>query len=72
MKEKRTATFKLNGGAGALLCSYCSKIIKIGKDFTEEEREAAYGDGYLEPQYCGVECESEEKKELVKERLKSL
>ena len=38
---KGKAKFKFNGGYGALLCSHCSKIVKEGKDFTEEEWEAS-------------------------------
>ena len=47
-----SAIFKFNSRMGALLCSKCSVIIKTGCDFTEEEKEAAYGDGYLEEQFC--------------------
>jgi len=50
MKSK--AVFKFNGGQGALLCSRCLVIIKIGLDFTEEEIKALKGDIYLKPQYC--------------------
>jgi len=56
MKPK--AKFKFNNGNGALLCSKCSVIIKTGRDYTKEEKEAAYGDGYLEPQYCN-KCKDE-------------
>ena len=49
------AIFKLNGGAGALLCSNCSVIIKTGKDFTEEEHAAMKGEIELDEQYCD-EC----------------
>lgn len=38
MKQK--AIFKWNSGNLALICSKCSKIIKEGKDFTEEEVKA--------------------------------
>jgi hypothetical protein len=51
------------------LCSNCSVIIKIGKDFSEKEKEAAYGDGSLEPQYCSPECKKEFLKNLINERL---
>lgn len=70
MKEKMRATFKFNSGLGALICSNCSKIIKVGSDFTEEEKEAAWGDGCLEPQYCSQECKKEFLKNLINERLK--
>ena len=55
---KPSAIFKLNNGNGALLCSKCSVIIKEGYQYTEEEKEAAYGDGYLKPQYCN-KCKDE-------------
>lgn len=49
---KETAIFKFNGGLGALLCSKCRVIIKTGKDFTEEEKQAIKGKIYYPPQYC--------------------
>jgi RNase P subunit RPR2 len=49
---QQTAVFKLNGGLGALLCSKCRVIIKIGKDFTKEEKNAMKGYIKLPPQYC--------------------
>lgn len=52
---KNKAIFKFNNGNLALLCSKCSKIIKEGKDFTEDERLACGGVKYMEPQYCD-EC----------------
>ena len=33
---QQTAIFKFNGGAGALLCSKCKVIIKIGKDLSNK------------------------------------
>lgn len=50
------AVFKFNGGNGALLCSGCSVIIKVGYQFNDAEREAAYGDhgNTLPPQYCST------------------
>ena len=48
------AIFKFNNGAGAMLCSSCSRIIKTGTDFTEEERLAMYGKKKLPPQYCHI------------------
>jgi hypothetical protein len=50
MKSK--AIFKYNSGNGALLCSKCRTIIKIGIDFTEEELKACMLNEYLKPQYC--------------------
>lgn len=46
------AFFAYNGGLGALICSKCRVIIKIGKDFTEEENKAIKGHIKLPPQYC--------------------
>lgn len=45
------AIVKFNGGNLALLCSKCHKIIKVGSQFTKEERKA-YMNNTLEPQYC--------------------
>ena len=45
---------KYNSGQGAILCSDCSKILKVGWQYTEEE--SKYSRGELEynlpPQYC--------------------
>lgn len=44
---------KYNSSLGAILCSSCRKIIKTGKDYTEEE--IAYSRGeikHLPPQFC--------------------
>lgn len=49
MKE---AKFKYNSGMGALLCSSCSAIIKVGYQFTEEEKKAMRGESKLKAQYC--------------------
>lgn len=50
---KGKAIFKFNNGNGALLCSKCSVIIKIGADYNTEEEKAAYGEkNNLPPQYC--------------------
>lgn len=54
---KETAIFKFNGGLGALLCSKCRVIIKTGKDFTEQEKQAIKGKIYYPPQYC-EKCKS--------------
>lgn len=45
---------KFNGGLGCILCSGCRKIIKIGKNFTEEEWKHFRGEleQPLPPQYC--------------------
>ena len=49
---KIKATWKLNGGLGALLCSQCSVIIKTGIHFTDEEWKAARGEISIPPQFC--------------------
>ena len=49
MKE---AIFKFNNGNGAILCSKCHIIIKTGKDFTQQEKEAMIGKRHLEEQFC--------------------
>jgi len=44
---------KYNGGLSAILCSLCEKIIKTGKDYTDEE--AAYSRGEIKDlpeQHC--------------------
>jgi hypothetical protein len=47
------AIVKYNNGQGALLCSRCRKIIKIGKDYNEEEIKYSKGEiDYLAPLYC--------------------
>lgn len=55
VKEK--ATIKFNGGALALLCSKCYKIIKVGSEFNEEERAFYKRKKHLDPQYCD-ECKT--------------
>ena len=55
MVKRKQAIFKFNSQLGALLCSKCNIIIKIGADFTEEERKASKGEVHLGPQYC-VKC----------------
>ena len=57
MKQK--GIFKYNSGMLALLCSRCSKIIKVGSEFTEEEMEACRGKSgfHILPQYC-EQCKS--------------
>jgi len=50
------AIFKFNSGMFALLCSGCRKIIKEGRDFTDEEWQACEGKIKMEPQFC-EDCE---------------
>jgi hypothetical protein len=54
----KKAIFKFNGGIGALLCSNCSVVMKVGHQFTKLERLAMMGKKKLEPQYC-EKCLSE-------------
>lgn len=46
------AIFKFNSSLGAILCSSCRKIIKIGKEFTDEEWKAFRGELHYPAQYC--------------------
>ncbi len=46
------AIFKFNSGLGALLCSKCGAIIKIGQEFTPDEVKAIKGEIKLSSQYC--------------------
>jgi hypothetical protein len=43
---------KFNSGNLAILCSKCSKIIKTGKDFTQEELNAVQESIALPPYFC--------------------
>lgn len=44
---------KYNSSLGAILCSGCRKILKIGKEFTPEETKYIRGEiDYLPQQYC--------------------
>jgi hypothetical protein len=54
----------MNVGLGAILCSKCRVIIKIGKDFTNEEWQAFRGEIELEEQIC-VECKSKEREKQI-------
>lgn len=47
-----TAKFKFNNGNMAILCSNCDKIVKTGKDFTEQEWAAMEGKGSVKSIYC--------------------
>lgn len=52
MKERLIV--KYNSSLGAILCSGCRKIVKIGKQFTDEEWKYFRGelDYDLPPRYC--------------------
>jgi len=44
---------KYNSGLGAILCSGCSKILKIGSEFTPEEKQYIKGEiEHLPAQFC--------------------
>lgn len=47
------ATVKFDGGNIAILCSYCRKILRKGKDLTNEEMFTLFSaDNYLPAEYC--------------------
>lgn len=48
----KKAIFKFNNGNGALLCSNCFVIIKVGSKMTDLELEALKGNIKLQAQYC--------------------
>ena len=52
MRLMGKAIFKFNSGLGALLCSKCRTIIKIGQEFTPDELKAMKGEKELSSQYC--------------------
>ena len=54
------AIFKFNSGNGALLCSSCHVIIKVGSQFTEDEWKAMRGEIELDHQFCD-ECKQQSK-----------
>lgn len=56
MGHKSKAKFKFNSGMSALLCSRCSRIIKVGCDFTEDEWKALRGEIKMAAQFCDI-CE---------------
>lgn len=44
---------KFNNGNGAILCSGCSVILKVGNEFTKEELSYFIGEiNYLPAKYC--------------------
>lgn len=51
----KKAIFKFNSGAGAILCSKCSVIIKTGEEFTDDEWMGMRGRKHINPQYC-ISC----------------
>lgn len=58
-KLENYAIIKFNSGNLAILCSCCRKIIKTGRDFTEEESAALKLDGPTLPSYYCDECKKQ-------------
>lgn len=52
--KRNTAIFKFNSGLGALLCSKCNTIIKVGSEFNDDEILAMKGEKKLKSQYCPI------------------
>lgn len=52
--DSKKVIMKFNSSLGAIICSGCRKIIKTGKDFTDEEWKQFRGElkHNLPPQYC--------------------
>lgn len=69
---KGKIVYKFNNGNLAILCSRCSKIIKTGKDFTEQEWED-FKENHrkLPAQYCET-CKEKKLMRKLKEYLESL
>ena len=58
-KPMKQAIFKFNSSLGALLCSKCRTIIKIGQEFTPDEVKAIKGEIVIPAQYCN-KCKNKE------------
>ena len=70
---KNKCVFKYNSGNLSLNCSKCSKIIKVGYEFTEEELKACQGKSgfHIPPQYC-EQCKSiEDERNTRKNKIRS-
>lgn len=59
--NRNDAIFKFNSGMGAILCSKCRIIIKVGSEFTELEELAMRGEVELKAQYC-EKCKKRDEK----------
>jgi len=46
------AIFKFNGGQGALLCSKCRTVIKVGSEMSQFEKDAMMGKQEMLPKFC--------------------
>lgn len=53
----KTAILKFNNGEGAILCSKCKVIIKVGSEMNDEEKQAMRGEIKIPAQYC-TECQA--------------
>lgn len=51
-KENTRASFRFNGGKGAMLCTTCKVIIRQGRTLTTQDWDHANGNIVLPPQYC--------------------
>ena len=60
-KDKDRFIYKFNGGAGAVLCSNCYKIICEGSRIPDEYRDAVINGQQEEfgPVFCCNECQRE-------------
>lgn len=60
--KKEYLKVKFNSGNLAILCSKCSKIIKVGREFTKEELDFTSGKSKkkLPAQYC-LQCQLKDK-----------
>lgn len=53
MSSSTRAIVKYNSGNGAILCSLCNRIVRVGYEFTEEETKYFRGEiKHLDPVYC--------------------
>jgi hypothetical protein len=51
---KNKVKFKFNSGMFALVCSNCSRILKTGSEFSEDEWKSCKGEKWLPPQHCDI------------------
>lgn len=83
MAKEHKAVLKFNNGRMAILCSWCSKIIKTGVDFDEKELAYARGGAKIGMEHCsscrrrGVEREvyayiNKDKRGFSKEELNDI
>lgn len=60
-KDKNKLVYKFNGGAGAVLCSNCYKIIYAGSSIPDEYRDVVIAGKQEEfgPVFCCDDCRKE-------------